>query len=268
MAPLPADPATAVVKITNGFVVINNRPILRDINFCVTPGEVVAIVGANGSGKTTLLRTALGLRSLTRGSVELFGTPIDQFHAWHHVGYVPQRAALTSTIPATVKEVVSTGRLAHRRWWKRLTRQDHGIIATALETVGMAEQAEEPMNTLSGGQQQRVLIARALALQPQVLFLDEPNAGVDLVSQRAIADTLQRLTTLGLTIVTVLHELGPLADLAHRAIVIQEGRISFDGPIEHLPGQYRFGSQPLPVSEAPPTPLPQAPLTSREQPWS
>lgn len=211
-------------------VELGGRPVLRGIDLTVESGEVVALLGANGSGKSTLVRAALGLNPLLRGEVDLFGTPLGGFREWHRVGFVPQRATAASGVPATVREVVASGRLSRRRPLMPLRRSDKVAIADALEAVGLADRAGDGVATLSGGQQQRTLIARALAGQPDLLVLDEPTAGVDLVSQEAFARTLRTLVGRGVTILLVVHELGPLADLIGRAVVMQDGRIAYDGP--------------------------------------
>ena len=223
---------TPVLALHDVAVSLGGRPVLRDIDVAVAPGEVVALLGANGSGKSTLVRTAVGLHPLTSGSVSLFGTPLASYDAWHRVGYVPQRASATTGVPATVAEVVTSGRLSRRRLLLPLSRADRSAVAAAIEAVGLTDRAGQSVSTLSGGQQQRVLMARALASEPELMLLDEPNAGVDLDSQRRIASTLAERSAAGATLVVVLHELGPFVSLIDRAIVLREGRIVYDGSPE------------------------------------
>jgi zinc transport system ATP-binding protein len=128
-----------------------------------------------------------------------------------------------------VWELVASGRLNHRRLFRPLSRADRAAVADALEVVGLADRAGDGVATLSGGQQQRVLIARALAGEPELFFLDEPNAGVDLANQISLATSLGRLKDRGATIVLVAHELGPLASLVDRAVVMRDGRMAYDG---------------------------------------
>jgi len=211
-------------------VSLGGRPTLRGISIQVAQGEVVALLGANGSGKSTLVRTLVGLVPSQAGRIELFGVPLERFKDWHRIGYVPQRVTAVSAVPATVREVVSSGRLARARIGRPLSRADHAAVGAALETVGLAARAGESVAELSGGQQQRVLIARALAGQPDLLVLDEPLAGVDLATQRLLADTLARLVAGGTTILLVAHELGPLDGLIGRAVVLRDGVVAHDGP--------------------------------------
>ena len=211
-------------------VELGGRPVLRGIDLAVGSGEVVAVLGANGSGKSTLVRTLLGLVPTARGEVELFGSRLDRFRDWHRVGFVPQRASATSGVPATVAEVVGAGRLSRRTPFLPMRRADRAAVTAAVEAVGLAGRLGDGVSTLSGGQQQRVLIARALAGEPELLVLDEPTAGVDVQSQAAFAEALSGLVERGATIVLVAHELGPLAGLVARAVVMHDGRLVYDGP--------------------------------------
>lgn len=226
------------VRLTDGTVAIGGRPILRGVDLTVETGEFVVLLGANGSGKSTLVRALTGLRPLAGGDLRLFGTPIDDFHQWHRIGFVPQRVGAASGVPASVREVVTSGRLTRRRLLRPMGAADRRAVDDAIELVGLTDKATDGVGTLSGGQQQRVLIARALAGDPELFFLDEPTAGVDLHHQGVLADTLARLKARGSTIVLVAHELGPLAPLVDRAVVMRDGRVSYDGPhiTEPTPG--------------------------------
>jgi zinc transport system ATP-binding protein len=217
------------VVLRDGAVAIAGRPVLRGIDLTVRSGEFVALMGANGSGKSTLVRALTGLLPLTTGSLELFGTPFDDFHDWRRVGFVPQRVGAASGVPASVWEVVASGRLTRRPLLRPLSRTDRRAIAEAIAVVGLTERARDGVSQLSGGQQQRTLIARALAGEPELFFLDEPTAGVDLANQLSLASSLERLKERGATIVLVAHELGPLAGLVDRAVVMRDGRVAYDG---------------------------------------
>ncbi len=221
---------TPVIRITNGTVPIDGRPVLRHIELTVAAGEFVALMGANGSGKSTLVRTMTGLRPVSAGSVELFGTQLDRFKDWHRLGFVPQRPAAGGGVPTSVWEVVAAGRLSQRRPFVPMSKRDRQLIREALEVVGLADRARDGIATLSGGQQQRVLTARALASQPELILLDEPTAGVDLPNQQALADALQVLKERNVTVVLVAHELGAMQPLVDRAVVMRDGQIAYDGP--------------------------------------
>ncbi len=223
-------PADVPVQLLHGDVALSGRPVLREVDLTVKRGEFVALMGANGSGKSTLVRTLVGLNPLSAGRLELFGRPLAGFHDWSRVGYVPQRSTATGGVPASVWEVVASGRLTHRKLLRPLRSADRAAIRAALEVVGMDAYAHRGVAQLSGGQHQRVLIARALAGRPELLLLDEPTAGVDLPNQHALAGALGRLKDDGATIVLVAHELGPLAPLVDRAVVMRDGRKAYDGP--------------------------------------
>lgn len=221
------------VRLEGGSVSIDGRPVVRRVDLTITPGEFVALMGANGSGKSTLVKALVGLRPLAAGSLALFDVPAGNFKQWHRIGYVPQRPSAAAGVPASVWEVVSSGRLTRRRPFVPLSNTDRRKIAEALEIVGLADRARTAISNLSGGQQQRALIARALAGEPDLLFLDEPTAGVDLPNQQVLADTLGVLKERGATIALVAHELGPLAPLVDRAVVLRDGRVVHDGaPLE------------------------------------
>jgi zinc transport system ATP-binding protein len=223
---LVSEPA---IGVSGARVHLGQQLVLDEVSVVVARGEVVALLGANGSGKSTLVRAALGLVPTTSGTVALLGTPLGQFRAWERIGYVPQRVSATGGVPATVGEVVGSGRLTGRTWWRRTSPDDRAQIQHAMDAVGLGDLAGRSVNDLSGGQQQRVLIARALVRQPQVLFLDEPTAGVDRASQDAFAEALRQLVHRGTTVVLVLHELGVLGDLVQRAVVLRAGRVVHDG---------------------------------------
>ena len=219
-----------VVRLRGGVVSYDGTPVLRGVDVEVGAGEVVAVLGANGSGKSTLVRAVLGLVPLEAGTLELFGTPAARFTDWPRIGWVPQRVGATSGVPATVREVVASGRLPRLRRLRRPTDADRRAVDDAVAAVGLSSRSRDSVGTLSGGQQQRVLIARALAGGPDLLVLDEPTSGVDADSQAALATTLALLVERGVTVVLVAHELGPMAPLVGRAVVLRDGHVVHDGP--------------------------------------
>ncbi|MGW4562429.1 metal ABC transporter ATP-binding protein [Streptomyces sp. NPDC004561] len=221
--------AEAVIALRGVSAELGARPVLRGIDLTVGRGEVVALLGANGSGKSTAIRTIIGQVPVSAGTVGLFGTPRSAFRDWARVGYVPQRTTAAGGVPATVTEIVSSGRLSRTRFGL-FRRTDRQAVRHALELVGMADRAGDSVNALSGGQHQRVLIARALVAEPELLIMDEPMAGVDLASQEVLAATLREQVSRGTTVLLVLHELGPLEPLIDRAVVLRDGRVVHDGP--------------------------------------
>lgn len=216
-----------VLDVSHLAVSFDSKPILRDINLRVHPGDVMAILGENGSGKSTLLRAATGLITPTAGTAKLFGVDTTNRREvpWHRLGYVPQRILAPTTIPATAAEVVRTGLVSTP--WLRTPRSRDAIIA-ALDTVGLAHRADEKVATFSGGQAQRVAIARALVREPDLLVLDEPTAGVDERRRKEVADLLGELAAEGRAILLVLHDLGHFAHVITRTATIAQGVISHE----------------------------------------
>ncbi|MEU7032878.1 metal ABC transporter ATP-binding protein [Streptomyces sp. NPDC046237] len=230
-------PDTPVISVRGATATLGARPVLRGVDLAVHPGEVVALLGANGSGKSTAVRAIIGQVALTGGAISLFGTEQKRFREWARVGYVPQRTTAASGVPATIREVVSSGRLS-RRTFGRLTKADRAAVDRAIELVGLADRAKDSVSALSGGQHQRVLIARALASEPELLIMDEPMAGVDLASQEILAGTLREQVAGGTSVLLVLHELGPLEPLIDRAVVLRDGCVVHDGPPPQAVGQH------------------------------
>ncbi|WP_318203642.1 metal ABC transporter ATP-binding protein [Streptomyces sp. SCL15-4] len=229
-----SEPVIALRRVT---AELGARPVLRGIDLTVGRGEVVALLGANGSGKSTAVRATIGQVPVSGGTVELFGTPRRSFRDWARVGYVPQRTTAAGGVPATVTEVVSSGRLARTRFGI-FRKADREAVRRALELVGLADRAKDSVTALSGGQHQRVLIARALVSEPELLIMDEPMAGVDLASQEVLARTLRQQVEAGTTVLLVLHELGPLEPLIDRAVVLRDGCVLHDGPPPRAVGQH------------------------------
>jgi zinc transport system ATP-binding protein len=226
-----------VVTLRGVSAELGARPVLRGIDLTVGRGEVVALLGANGSGKSTAIRSIIGQVPVSGGTIELFGTPRRTFRDWARVGYVPQRTTAAGGVPATVTEIVSSGRLSRTRFGL-FRRADREAVHRALELVGLADRAKDSVTALSGGQHQRVLIARALVAEPELLIMDEPMAGVDLASQEVLAATLREQVAAGTTVLLVLHELGPLEPLIDRAVVLRDGCVVHDGPPPEAVGQH------------------------------
>jgi len=213
-------------------------PVLERVDLVIEEGEFVALAGPNGGGKTTLIRIALGLERPRRGDALLFGQPAHSFTARRRLGYLAQRTTLGIDAPATVREIVSAGRLPVRGLLRRFTDEDRRVVEAAIERVGLATVAERPVQRLSGGQQQRAYIAKALAGQPDLLVLDEPTTGVDVEAQEAFAELLAELKrALGVTIVYVSHEFGAVESFVERIVLVRR-EIVFDGSPHALPSRW------------------------------
>jgi len=232
-APDPLDSAPLLEARHVGFG-YGREAVLEDITLQLRSGEFVALVGPNGSGKSTLLKVLLGVLRADRGEAFLFGERPDRLRQRWRIGYVPQRPAIASEVPATVREIVVGGRLSRRGWWRPPAAPDRQAVEHAIESVGLGGMADRPIGELSGGQQQRAFIARAFASEPDLLVLDEPIAGVDAESQRRFRDSLTHLIgDHGAGVLLVSHELSAVADEVDRVIVLKR-RVLFDGAPDEL----------------------------------
>lgn len=212
------------------------QSVLEGVDLKLGEGEFVAVAGPNGGGKTTLVRIILGLERPTAGTALLYGEPAHRFSRRRTLGYLAQRSVLGGDAPATVREVVSAGRLAAGGLIGPMRRRDRELVAEAIGRVGLAAQADAPVRTLSGGMQQRAFIAKALAGEPSLLVLDEPTTGVDVESQESLAALLDGLhSDLGVTIVYVSHEFGAVESFVQRLVLVRR-TIVFDGAPHELPG--------------------------------
>lgn len=211
-----------VIEIKDVSFSYGETEILKNINLNIHRGDYLGIVGSNGSGKTTLLKIILGLLKPTTGHVLLFGKDSEDFKTREKIGYVPQKAThFDEGFPATVHEVVLMGRYAKKGLFGRMTQEDHRKSKEALELVGMSAYHNRLIGELSGGQQQRVFIARALAGEPEVLFLDEPTIGIDMEVKKEFYNLLRTLNEqLHLTIVLITHDIESIQhDSMHIACV-------------------------------------------------
>ncbi len=210
-------------QVTFGY---GRLPVLREVSLRIPQGELVAVVGPNGSGKTTLMRLGLGLLHPTHGVVRLFGTDVTRFRERWRVGYVPQRASGTTTLPISVTEVVRTGLAGQLRPGRRFTRRHRERLDHVLDLMGLGPVRRQRLSELSGGQQQRALIARALVTGPRLLVLDEPTTGVDAEARAVLRESLEHLVVVeGIAVVYVSHDPGGFAGIAGRVVEVRAGRI-------------------------------------------
>lgn len=226
---------TTPLSVHDLWVDLAGHHVLRGVSLTVAPGEVVALLGANGSGKSTVVRAAVGLLSPRSGHVEVFGTPSTRFTDRARLGYVPQRSTPPTGVPATVREIVMSGRLSRRRFFGPPSRADRKAVKRAIGDMGLGRERNKRVTELSGGQQQRTLIARALAARPDLLIMDEPTAGVDYDHTVALTNVIRDFTADGGSVLLVEHELGPLRPVIDRVIVLDAGRVEFAGKPSDLP---------------------------------
>lgn len=200
-------PAVSMRDLT---VAYHEHPVLWDVDLDIPPGTLTAIIGPNGAGKSTLIKAAMGLVPAAAGSVEIFGRPYREQR--NLVGYVPQRGSVDWDFPTNALDVVMMGAYGHLGWIRRPGKAQREIAMRCLDQLGMADFAHRQISQLSGGQQQRVFLARALAQDAELYFMDEPFVGVDAMTERAIVDLLRELRARGKTVVCVHHDLESAPD--------------------------------------------------------
>ena len=204
------------------------KAVLVDISLDVPKGMVVGILGPNGAGKSTLIKAVMGFVPRDFGTVKLFGEQVA--HARGRVAYVPQRGQIDWNFPVTVWDVVLMGRYGFAPWYRSLHRADHQIAEQSLADVRMLDYRNRQIGQLSGGQQQRVFMARALAQQSDILLLDEPFAGVDAATERAIAALLVTFKQQGKTVLVVHHDLETAAEFFDRVVIVNTRLYAYGEP--------------------------------------
>jgi manganese/zinc/iron transport system ATP- binding protein len=242
--------APAPLEVHDLTVAYHTKPVLWDVDVTIPEGRLVAIVGPNGAGKSTLLKTALGLVKASSGYVRIFGREAKD--ARNAVAYVPQRESVDWDFPARVEDVVLMGRYGSLGWLRRPKHEDRDVARRAIERVGIGGLADRQISRLSGGQQQRTFLARALAQDAKLYLMDEPFAGVDAPTERAILDLLKDLRDRGRTVVCVHHDLQTVPEYFDW-VVLLNFRLLAAGPVEEAftPDnlQKTFGGR-LPILEA------------------
>ncbi len=199
-------------------VAYHRKPVLWDVDYDATAASLTAIVGPNGAGKSTFVKACLGLVPRATGTVEFWGQPFRAVR--DRVGYMPQRESVDWDFPVSALDVVCMGRYRKVGWFRRVSRAHRMAAMSALERVGMADYASRQISQLSGGQQQRVFLARALTQEAELYFMDEPFAGVDASTERAILEVLREIRDSGRTVICVHHDLLTVAEYFDRVILL------------------------------------------------
>lgn len=220
-----------VLKVDSLTMHYHHKPVLSDVNFAIPEGKSVAIVGPNGAGKSTLLKGMMGLIPTASGKVSFFGQALKKKRL--AVAYVPQREEIDWDFPINVFDVVLMGRYGKLSLFSRPSANDRAIVEQALEQVGMQEFSQRQISQLSGGQQQRVFLARALAQHASIYLMDEPFAGVDMATEKAIITLFRELQMAGKTIICVHHDLNTVPDYFDWALMIN-ARLIAAGPTEEV----------------------------------
>ena len=200
------------------------KPAVFSVDATFAPNSMTAIIGPNGAGKSTLLKAALGVIPRLSGDVTVFGAPIDEVR--DRIAYVPQRASVDWDFPTTVIDVVLMGFYRRIGLLRRVSRAHLEAARQCLDRVGMVDFARRQIGQLSGGQQQRVFLARALAQDADLYLLDEPLAGVDAATEKAIIDVLKSLKAQSKAVVCVHHDLATVQDYFDHVFLINVRRMA------------------------------------------
>ena len=215
------------IEIHDLTVSYQKRPVLYGVDLEIEEGSLVGILGPNGAGKSTLIKTVMDMIKPNGGYVKIFGkSPREGIK---RIGYIPQRESIDWDFPVTVFDVVLMGRYGHHGWLGRIGKEDRRKASECLEQVNMLPYSDRPIGNLSGGQQQRVFLARALAQESAVYLMDEPFAGVDAVTEKAIVSILQGMKDEGKTLVVVHHDLSSAKEYFDQLLLLNMRKVAF-GP--------------------------------------
>lgn len=228
---MPEHSAANPLSVHSMTVAYDQRPVLWDMEFDCPTGKLTAIVGPNGAGKSTLIKACLELIPRATGIVEFWGKAYHEVQ--HRIGYIPQRESVDWNFPISALEVVCMGRYRKIGWLKRVKKADQEAARHYLHQVGLSDFASRQINQLSGGQQQRVFLARALAQEAELYFMDEPFAGVDATTEKAIIEILHTLRKSGKSVIAVHHDLSTVKEYFQHVLMLNT-RIIAHGAVENV----------------------------------
>ncbi|GCC50215.1 metal ABC transporter ATP-binding protein [Chryseotalea sanaruensis] len=219
--------AVSALEVHDLTVAFDRKPVLWNIDLEIPQGKLVGIIGPNGAGKSTLIKSVMGLLPLSSGYCKIFDEKIDDVR--HRISYVPQRESVDWDFPVSVLDVVMMGRYGKLGLLKRPRKADLDVAMDCLRKVGMESFANRQIAQLSGGQQQRTFLARALAQQADIYFMDEPFAGVDAATEKAIINLLRTMTAANKTVIVVHHDLQSVSSYFDWVILLNT-RLVANGP--------------------------------------
>jgi manganese/zinc/iron transport system ATP- binding protein len=209
---------SAILEVNDLHLSYGEKQALTHINLSVPAGCITGIIGPNGSGKSSLLKSIMGLVKIQKGSIKIAGESIDKVR--HLISYVPQRESVDWNFPASVKDVVLMGTYNPKQFFSHTTKSDRIKANEAIEIVGLTALANRQIGQLSGGEQQRVFLARALARNAEIYFLDEPFSGVDAASEKKMMEILKSMNAEGKSIFLVHHDLHNVQEYFQHLIML------------------------------------------------
>ncbi|MGM9562255.1 MAG: ABC transporter ATP-binding protein [Phascolarctobacterium sp.] len=220
----------AVIQVNKLNIGYGSRSVLKNVSFAVSKGEIVGIIGCNGAGKSTLLKTIRGLLPKQKGAVSYFDKPLEEYtdkELATKIAYLQQHVEVG--FGYTGKDLVMAGRYPYMQWWESENEKDEKLALACMAYTGTADLADRPVTEVSGGQKQRILIAKVLAQQTPIIFLDEPTTGLDMVYQEEIFRFAKALGEKGKTVLMVVHELNLAFKYCSRILLLGEGTLLADG---------------------------------------
>lgn len=223
--------AASPLSVRDLAVAYHKKPVLSGVSFDIPEGQLIGILGPNGAGKSTLIKAVLGLIPKMNGEVRIFGQSYREQR--RRIGYVPQRESVDWDFPTHALDVVMMGRYGHLGWFRRPGKKERDLAAHCLEQVGMGDFMHRQISQLSGGQQQRVFLARALVQDADLYFMDEPFAGVDATTEKAIISLLEQLKRQGKTVLVVHHDLATVEEYFDHVLLLN-GRLVAGGPTSEV----------------------------------
>jgi len=220
------------LEVENISVAYEDKIVLKDVSFQVPHGARIAVVGPNGAGKSTLFKALVGLLPLRKGNILIHGLSLGNHKDC--VAYIPQREEVDWRFPVTVEDVVMMGRFNTRGWFSPPDKEDREIVKRSLEEMGIFNLSKSSISDLSGGQQQRVFLARALAQEPHILLMDEPFTGVDINTQEATLNLLDRLKERQVTAIISTHDLNLAATRFETVLLLNKNIVAYGSAQEVL----------------------------------
>ncbi|MBB6451752.1 manganese/zinc/iron transport system ATP- binding protein [Salirhabdus euzebyi] len=219
------------LTVDNLSVTYDKSPVLQRVGFEIPEGSLTGIIGPNGAGKSTLLKSVLHLIPRLTGDIKVYGKPYKEQR--NLIGYVPQRSEVDWDFPTNALDIVLMGRYGHIGLFRRPKKKEISLAKEALKKVGMEDYANRQISQLSGGQQQRVFLARALVQDAQIYFMDEPFAGVDAATEKAIMNLMQQWKYEGKTVLVVHHDLQTVEDYFDHVLLLNKTPVSY-GPTQQV----------------------------------